>query len=131
MISAHEPVDLEVWEGATFYQEFTWMVGDPAEAVNLAGYTAELQARDSIEDDATVIDLTTDDDGIVILSPEADGKYAISMPPSITTGLCPTHEKRTLVYDLFFFAPNSADDAGLQQRGKIVINPAVTRITAP
>lgn len=106
------------------------MVGDPAEAVNLAGYTAELQARDSIEDDATVIDLTTDDDGIVILSPEADGKYAISMPPSITTGLCPTHEKRTLVYDLFF-APNSADDAGLQQRGKIVINPAVTRIAAP
>jgi hypothetical protein len=131
MISSHAVEDLAIWEGATFYQEFTWKIGDPAVAVNLAGYTAALQARDAIEDENAVLDLSTENDGIILVSPEADGKYGISIPPSLTTGLCPTHEKRTLVYDLFFFAPAGADDAGLQQKGKIVINPAVTRPNTP
>ncbi len=127
MISSHAVEDLEIWEGATFYQEFTWKTGDPETPVDLSGYSAAMQARDAIEDEDPVFDLTTDNEGILILIPEADGKYAITMPPSITTGLCPTHEKRTLVYDLFFYASSCADDAGLQQKGKIVINPAVTR----
>lgn len=127
MISSHAVEDLEVWEGATFYQEFTWQIGDPAAAVDLAGYTAAMQARDLIEDEDPVLDLTTENEGILILVPEADGKYAITMPPSVTNGLCPTHEKRTLVYDLFFYAPGQVDDAGLQQKGKVVIYPAVTR----
>ena len=127
MISSHAVMDLEIWEGATFYREFTWEIGDPAEKVNLSGYTAALQARDAIEDETAVIDLTTENGGIILLSPETDGGYGISIPPSMTTGLCPAHEKRTLVYDLFFYAPAGADDAGLQQKGKIVINPAVTR----
>ena len=129
MISSHAVVDLEIWEGATFYREFTWEIGSPAEKVDLSGYKAALQARDAIEDEEAVIDLTTEDGGIILISPETDGGYGILMPPSLTKGLCPTHEKRTLVYDLFFYAPEGADDAGLQQKGKIVINPAVTRET--
>jgi hypothetical protein len=130
MISSHAVIDLEVWEGATFYQEFTWVVGTPAVAVNLAGFTAALQARDAYDNEVIVLDLTTENDGLVLLSPEAEGGYAIQMPPSLTESLCPDHVKRTLVYDLFFYAPSGADDAGLQQKGKIVVNPAVTRPTA-
>ena len=129
MISSHAVLDLEIWEGATFYREFTWETGTPAEPVDLTGYTAALQARDAIEDETAVLDLNTENDGIILLSPETSGGYGISIPPSLTMGLCPTHEKRTLIYDLFFFAPSPADDAGLQQKGKIVINPAVTRPT--
>lgn len=129
MISSHAVVYLEIWQGATFYQEFTWEIGTPAAAVNLTGYAAALQARDSIEDETLVLDLTTANGGIVLVSPESDGKYGIFVPPSLTKDLCPTHEKRTLIYDLFFYAPENADDAGLQQKGKIVINPAVTRAT--
>ena len=127
MISSHAVLDLEIWEGATFYREFTWEIGTPAEPVDLTGYTAALQARDAIEDETAVLDLTTETGGIILLSPETIGSYGILIPPSLTMGLCPTHEKRTLVYDLFFYAPLTADDAGLQQKGKIVINPAVTR----
>lgn len=129
MISSHAVIDLEIWEGATFYREFTWETGDPPEPYDLTGYTAAMQARDVIDDDTPVIDLTTENGGIIILSPETEGSYAISIPPSSTMGLCPDHVKRTLVYDLFFYAPLPAEDAGLQQRGKIVINPAVTRVT--
>ena len=127
MISSHAIENLEIWEGATFYQEFTWVMGDPELPVDLSGFTAALQARDAYETETAVLDLTTDNGGIIILSPEEEGKYAISLPPSLTEGLCPDHEKRTLVYDLFLYSAAPADDAGLQQKGKIVINPAVTR----
>jgi hypothetical protein len=127
MISSHEIIDLEIWEGATFYREFTWVVGTPEAPVDLTGFTAALQARDSLEEETVVIDLTTENGGIILLSPESAGGYAVSIPPSITEGKCPDHAKRTLVYDLFFYAPSGLDDAGLQQKGKIVINPAVTR----
>lgn len=127
MISSHEIIDLEIWEGATFYREFTWVTGDPEVPVNLTGFTAALQARDTYDEEVVVIDLTMENDGIIILTPESAGGYAISIPPSLTTGLCPEHVKRSLVYDLFFYAPSGLDDAGLQQKGKIMVNPAVTR----
>ena len=130
MISSHAVIDLEIWEGATFYRTFTWEIGDPSVPVDLEGYTAALQARDAIEDEVPVLDLTTASGGIIILSPTDHGQYAISIPPSLTVGLCPAHERRTLVYDLFLYAPLGADDAGLQQKGKLVINPAVTRPSA-
>jgi hypothetical protein len=126
MISANANINLTIFEGASFYQEFTWLV--ETEPVDLTGYEAILQARDAIEDAEPVINLTeAPSGGIVILNPPADGKYAISLPPSATRGLCLAHEKRTLVYDLFFLAPANMDDAGLQQSGKITIIPAVTR----
>jgi hypothetical protein len=126
MISSHAVIDLEVWEGATFYREFTWEIGDPAVPVDLDGITARMQARDNIEDDATVFDLTTTNGGIIIKNPTSAGVYAIKLKPSETAGLCTTHEKRVLVYDLFF-DHGSDDDTGLQQKGKITIMPAVTR----
>lgn len=126
MISSHAVIDLEVWEGATFYKEFTWEVGSPAVPVDLAGITARMQARDLIEDEDPVLDLTTENGGVEMLSPTSAGVYAIKIKPSETAGLCTTHEKRVLVYDLFF-DHGTDDDTGLQQRGKVTIFPAVTR----
>lgn len=130
MISANANINLTIYEGATYYQEFTWMIDDLP--VDLTGFTAKLHARDLIEDLVPALELTDivegeEGGGIVILSPPADGKYAIFIPPSVTDGLCPSHEKRVLVYDLFFYAPAGLDDASLQQGGKITIIPAVTR----
>ena len=126
MISSHAVIDLDVWEGATFYQEFTWLAGSPAVPVNLEGVTARMQARDDIADEEPVFDLTTENGGIIILSPMDSGGYAIKLTPSQTAGLCTGHEKRVLVYDLFF-DHGTDDDTGLQQKGKITIYPAVTR----
>lgn len=129
MISTHATIDLEVWEGATFYQEFVWMVDDPPVPVDLDGVTARMQVRDEIEDDETIFDLTTENGGVVIVD-ASEGKYAIILTPDQTAGLCTDHEKRSFVYDLFFYH-GTDDDAGLQQRGKMVINPAVTRPEEP
>jgi len=126
MISTNAVIDLEVWEGATFYQEFTWEIGTPPVPVYLADMTARLQARDDITDDEPVFDLTIANGGIISPSPTASGKYAIKLKPSDTEGKCPTHEKRVLVYDLFF-DHGIDDDTGKQQKGKITIYPAVTR----
>lgn len=127
MISSHALINLEIHEGASFYQEFTWAVGTPPAPVDLTGMTGRLQARDAIEDATAVFDLSTSTGGIVILAPPTLGGYAISIPASTTKGKCPTHEKRILVYDLFLFA-DGGNSAGLQQKGRITINPAVTRI---
>ena len=127
MISSHAVINLEIHEGASFYQEFTWEVGSPPAPVDLTGMTGRLQARDAIEDATAVFDLSTDDGGIIILAPPTLGGYAINISASDTKGKCPTHEKRVLVYDLFLFAGGGVS-AGLQQKGRITINPAVTRI---
>ena len=126
MISTHATIDLEVYEGATFYQEFTWEIGTPPVPVDLDGMTARMQARDDISDEDPVLDLTTENGGVIILSPTVSGGYAIKIKPSETAGLCTTHEKRVLVYDLFL-DHGTDDDTGKQQKGKININPSVTR----
>jgi hypothetical protein len=126
MISTHAQIDLEVYEGATFYQEFTWQVGTPSLPVDLDGMTARMQARDDIADEEPVFDLTTENGGIIILEPTDEGGYAIKITPSETVGLCTTYEKRVLVYDLFL-DHGTDDDTGLQQKGKITIYPSVTR----
>jgi hypothetical protein len=126
MISTHATIDLEVYEGATFYQEFIWEIGTPPVPVDLAGMTARMQARDDIADEEVVLDLTTENGGIIILTPTSTGGYAIKIKPSETEGLCMTHEKRVLVYDLFL-DHGTDDDTGKQQKGKITINPSVTR----
>ncbi|HBL23911.1 MAG TPA: hypothetical protein DDZ40_07305 [Deltaproteobacteria bacterium] len=126
MFSSHAVINLEGWEGATFYQEFTWETGDPAEPVDLTDVTARMQVRADVADDDPVFDLTTENGGIIILSPATDGKYAILITPTQTLGICPDHEKRSLVYDLFF-DHGTDNDTGMQQRGKFTFNPAVTR----
>ena len=126
MISSHAVINLEVWEGATFYQEFIWEVGDPSSPVDLDGVTARMQVRDDISDEDPLFDLTTENGGILILAPTSSGKYAIKLTPTQTENLCTDHEKRSLVYDLFF-DHGTDDDTGLQQKGKMTINPAVTR----
>jgi hypothetical protein len=126
LISSHANINLSVYEGATFYREFTWQTGSPAVPVDLNGVTGRLQARDDIADEEPVLDLTTANGGLLILSPTSAGKYAIFLKPSDTAGKCTDHTKRVLVYDLLF-DHGTDDDTGYQQKGKITINPAVTR----
>jgi len=127
MISSHAVINLEVFEGATFYREFTWEVGDPSVPVDLDGISGRMQARDFIEDEVPVLDLDSDTKGGIIFKvPLENGVYAISIAPDQTAGLCTEHIKRVLVYDLFF-DHGTDDDTGYQQKGKIIIYPAVTR----
>ena len=68
MISTDATIDMSVWEGATFYREFTWEIGDPALPVDLTDFTAKLQARDDIADETPVIDLSSETGGIITVS---------------------------------------------------------------
>ena len=126
LISSHATINLEMFEGASLYQEFIWETGDPSVPVDLTGMTARMQVRDEIEDTVVIFDLNTENGGIILVSnPPDDGKYVIYISRENTEGLCPDHTKRFLVYDLFFYI--GTEEAGLHQRGKISLYPSVTR----
>lgn len=122
--SARAKVDLTIYEGATFNQTFQWKTGDPAVPVDLTGHTADMHIRADIADEEALFDLDTENGGVVIETPNADGKYTVHIDAEDTEGLCPDHEIITAVYDLFLI---SGGERMLQQYGKVKIYPSVTR----
>ena len=58
------PLNLKIYQGATFRNVTTWQTGKPAAPVNLTGCTARMQVRAKITDSATLLNLTTENGGI-------------------------------------------------------------------
>lgn len=50
-------LDLELWQGATWSYVLTWEIDGVA--VNLGGYTARLQARETVSDSSTALSIST------------------------------------------------------------------------
>jgi hypothetical protein len=123
-VNARANVPLVIYEGATFKQTFQWKTGNPAVAVNLTGYTGIMQVRADIADETPLFDLDVSNGGIIIETPETDGKYSISIDAEDTAGICPDHELIVGVYDLFLIL---GDVYMLQQYGQVLIHPSVTR----
>lgn len=126
-VNARANVNINIYEGATFSQTFQWKTGDPAIPVDLTGYTGIMHIRAAIEDETTLLSLTTALGGIIIETPPADGKYTIFIPAADTTGLCADHELIVAVYDLFLI---SGTTYMMQQYGNALIYPAVTRVSS-
>lgn len=123
-IHARARVDIVIYEGATFRQTFQWKQGDPAEAVDLTGYTARMHIRESMESETALLELDSEGGGAVINDPPTDGKYSVYIPAADTAGLCADHERINAVYDILLIK----DDVVLmQQHGKARIFPSVTR----
>lgn len=93
--------------------------------VDLTGYTADMHIRADIADEEALFDLDTENGGVVIEAPNADGKYSVHIAAAETEGLCPDHEAIKAVYDLFLIFGGARM---LQQYGKVKIYPSVTRL---
>lgn len=90
--------DISVYVGADFSQPFFYL--DPLKApINLTGYTAKMQVRQSAYDSNIIAELTTENDGITI--DPLLGKITLFMDNSLTGALTAGN----YVYDFKLISP--------------------------
>lgn len=113
-------LNLKIDQGATFSKLVTWKVGPaPGTVVDLTGCTARMHARQKITDASVLLDLTTENGGIVIGG--SGGTVEIKIPATQTAGIKWTGA----VYDLEIEFPNG--DVRRLLQGSISVSPEVTR----
>lgn len=112
-------VNLQINQGATFRHKFTWK-DSKGRAINLTGYIARLQARETIESDIAVLTLTTENGGVVL----GGSAGTISLYLSDEATALVTAKK--LVYDLELEASNG--DVVRLVSGSINVSFEVTRV---
>ena len=123
--SARDKLDLVMYEGATFSESFRWETDAATPvAISLAGYTGIMHVRLDIADETPLFELTTENGGIVIESPAADGVYTLHIAADDSEGICTDHEMIAAPYDLMFEKEGARL---LQQYGTMKIYPSVTR----
>ena len=125
-------IPITIVEGGTFNKTFQWKTGDPAAAVDLTGYTANMQVRAKLKDTTSLLDVPfVDDDWVadgatgIYIPILVAGTYRIYMKDNDTLGMCAAYKDITGVYDLFLY--NASGEAVLQQYGVATIIAAVTR----
>jgi hypothetical protein len=103
-------------QGSTFTRRLVYKINK--EVVNLTGYTARMQVRESHSSPTFIVELTVGN-GITITG--ATGQISIT----ITAGATATIQPGTYVYDIELVAPNTTVQRLLE--GKFVVTPEVTR----
>ncbi len=110
-------INLTIYQGSTFRQQFQWIAGE--NPVDLTGYKARMQIRPKITDDEVIIELTTENGGIIFDDP-ANGLFTLYIPADKTAEL----NFKNAVYDIEF------DNNGFVTRlfgGTVTLSPEVTR----
>jgi len=132
-------IDITIVEGGTFDSIYQWKTGDPSVAVDLTGYSADMQVRAKIKSEEVLLNIEFQEtswvaDGLTGIyfatnddeyDEEDVGKYRIYVKDDDTLGLCVAHKDIIGVYDLFLY--NALDEAVLKQYGIATIKAAVTR----
>lgn len=116
-------LDLTIYRGSTFVKEITWQTGTPAAAVNLTGCKIQMQMRPKIAE-TNIIDELTTENGRIVITDAAAGKFTISVPASVSTGYLATYTNG--VYDLEVVMPDLTTIYRIIE-GKVTIVAEVTR----
>ena len=104
-------------QGSTFNQELTYTIN--AANVNLSGYTARMQIREKHTSTTSLLDLTTENGGIMLGG--SSGTISINIAASTTTGFIP----KEYVYDLELISSGGVVTRLIE--GKFIVTPEVTR----
>lgn len=112
-------VPLKIEQGATFSELVTWKAGTPAVPVNLTGCTARMHVRAKLESTALLLDLTTENGGIVLGG--SAGTVLIYLTDEQTEAIGWTSG----VYDLEIAFPGGTVTRLL--KGSVSVSPEVTR----
>lgn len=102
MQDASQNLPITIVQGATLIQTITYL--DPnGDVVNLTGYTADMQFRNTVQDTGSpVIELSTGTGSIVINGPAGTVTYTLSSIISSTL-----NDGQQLVYNLFLYSPTN------------------------
>jgi hypothetical protein len=120
-MSAHK-VKLEIDQGATFNKKFTWMTGAnkaTAVPVDLTGCKARAQFREELESGVVLLELTTENQRIVLGALTGDIRLVISATDTAAL------DWTTAVYDLEIEFPDGT--VVRRMAGTVVVSPEVTR----
>jgi hypothetical protein len=112
--------DLVIDKGATYLRRFRWMDANRV-PVDLTGYEARMHIRAAIEDEATLLELTSEDDGGIVLGGDS-GFIDLEIEAGITKAVVGTGG----FYDLELEAPSTGRVTRLVQ-GTVRFDPEVTR----
>lgn len=110
--------DFTIYQGATFSRVLTWKDQEDT-PIDLSGYTARLQARESQDAEEPFLSLTTENGGIAL------GGAAGTVTLSIADGDTADIAEASGVYDLELESAGGTVTRLLQ--GKILISKEVTR----
>lgn len=116
-------MDLKIFKGAALDETFIIEDQDDygnSTVVDLTGYTAKAQARETYESSTTFMDLTTENDSITITADE--GKIRMYMPASDTEAITAVSG----VWDFKLIPPSGSEDSIRQLQGTITISNQVT-----
>ncbi len=125
-------INLVIYEGGTFDQEFQWKTGSTPTPVDLTNYTAKMMVRVLLNSANPVISLiektstwTADAASGIYLDNAINGKYRIYIKNEDSMGICETHTNIDGVYDLFLIS--ASGESVLKQYGTAKLIAAVTR----
>lgn len=110
--------DLTIEQGATFKKTFVWTFPDGS-VQNLTGWTARMQIRRRVSDDEVLVELTTENDMIVLGG--TAGTIYLEIPSTTTVDLPEVNNGR---YDLELI---SGDEVTRLVEGEVRISAEVTR----
>jgi len=110
--------NFEIEQGTTFTKPLVWK-NNTGTVVNLSGYTARMQVRSSITSDVVLLELTTENE-LILITP-AQGKITLSIDADTTSRINWTKG----VYDLEVESSNGIVTRLL--RGNITVSKEVTR----
>ena len=117
-------LNMTIEQGATFNPVFTYYDNSviPAVVIDVTGFTARLQIRSTLETVTTLLDLTTENAGIILGG--VAGTIQLVILPAATTAMVPTDYEEA-VYDLEIIS-----GSGIVTRimkGAIILSTEVTR----
>jgi hypothetical protein len=108
---------LKIDQGATLRKPFTWKAaGQP---VDLTGYSARMQIRETLEAETMIHELTTENGGILI--GDEPGQFTLYISAEDTAGF----NFESAVYDLELIAPDG--DVTRILAGDVTLSREVTR----
>lgn len=112
-------INLEIEQGSTFRQKFTYSAGTPPAPVNLTGCKGRMQIRAKVQDEQVLAELTTENGGVELV-PLA-GEITLNIDADTSAAL----SFRSGVYDF-----ELEYSTGIVERlfeGKVTLSPEVTR----
>lgn len=103
-------------QGSTFSKQLTWQIDD--EPVDLTSYTARMQVREKYNSPTKILDLTTENGGIVLGGDE--GTILINVDATETENIV----AKCYVYDLELVSSSTVTRL---IEGQFMVTPEVTR----
>jgi hypothetical protein len=111
---------LKIDQGSDFVKSLTWKAGDPTPVpVDITGFTARMQLRQTVTSSTVLLELTTENGGITLGG--VLGTINIAATAVQTAALT----QKSAVYDLEMVYPGGAVRRLIE--GTVTISPEVTR----